>query len=173
MIYFRYIFLILLAFALHIGLTALTQVGWPLQPLVVLSVLAVWLDRTTIISRVFLPAAFLVDILQPTHVPLVTLAVLSAWFVAAMVQHRWLTNHSLASLFGLSVLGIAAATLTTAVGLWIAASLGASATPLSAAWSTSGVFKQLAIAVVVTFGIGLLLRNTARFFRSRFLYASR
>ena len=109
MIYLRTTCFILLAFALHIGCTALVHVGWPPQPLVIVTVLAVWLERSPALGRTVLPAALLVDVLQPTRVPLVTFAVLVAWFVAALVQRQWLTNRSLASLFGLGVLSLLAA----------------------------------------------------------------
>lgn len=173
MTYIRSIILVLLAFAVHFGSMALVHVGWPPQPLVLLAVLAVWLERSPAIGRTILPAAFLVDLLQPTHVPIVTVGVLVAWFVAALVQRQWLTNHSLASLLGLSVLSVVAAAIATATGLWIAASLGTSATPVSEAWSAQGLLQRLGIEITLTFLLGVALRSSARFFRSHFLYAAR
>ncbi|MEK7518661.1 MAG: hypothetical protein AAB424_03470 [Patescibacteria group bacterium] len=173
MIYIRSILLILLAFALHLGCTALVQVGWPPQPLVLLTVLTVWLDRTSVITRTLVPTALLVDILQPTHVPLVTLAVLVTWFVAALVQRQWLTNHSLVSLLGLTILSVTAVTIVTSASLWIGASLGGNATSLRAVWSSSDVLQRMGIEVAITLIMGILLRSSVRFFRSRFLYAPR
>ena len=125
-----------------------------------------------LIRQVILPAAFLVDLMQPTHIPLVTIAILVAWFIAALVQRQWLTNHSLASLLGLSVLGIFSAAGITAFSLWFATSLGASATPFKDAWFTSGLLQNLGLEIVIAIFMGLLLRLLARFFQSRFLYAS-
>lgn len=173
MMYVRTIFFILLAFALHFACTALVHVGWPPQPLVLLAVLAVWLERSPAISRIILPAALLVDILQPAHIPLTTIAVLVAWFVASLVQRQWLTNHSLASLLGLAFLGFTGAAGITGLFLWAAASLGLSATPVSTAWSAKGLLLHLGIEVFLTVVIGLFLRSSVRFVRTRFLYAPR
>lgn len=173
MTYIRTIIFILLAFAVHLGSTALVQVGWPPQPLVIVVVLAVWLERSPYISRIVLPAALLVDFLQPTQVPIVTLSVLGAWLVAALVQRHWLTNHSLASLFGLSILSSLAAVITTAASLWLSASVGSNATPVSAAWSAPGILQCGIIEIVLALLVGIALRGSARFFRSHFLYASR
>ncbi len=173
MIYLRTTCFILLAFALHIGCTALVHVGWPPQPLVIVTVLAVWLERSPALGRTVLPAALLVDVLQPTRVPLVTFAVLVAWFVAALVQRQWLTNRSLASLFGLGVLSLLAAGVVTAACLWAAASIGVSATPFLSAWSTRGTLQTFAIEAGVVVLLGVSIRIAARFFQQRFLYAAR
>jgi hypothetical protein len=171
--YLRAIFLTLLMFALHVGCTALVHVGWPPQPLLILVVLAVWLERGSAISRTALPAALLVDLIQPTPVPVVTSAALVTWLVATLVQRQWLTNHSLASLFGLSLLSTLAALLVTGACLWLGSSLNASTTPLRDAWSTAGVIQQLGLEVILTVLLGLLARGSVRFLHSRFLYAPR
>jgi hypothetical protein len=172
-IYFRSTLYILLAFALHLGCTALVHVGWPPQPLVLLAVLMVWLERVPAIGRVLVPAALLVDIMQPTHVPLVTLGVLIAWIAAALVQRQWLTNHSLASLFGLVVLSAALATGVTALSLWVATNIGTSGIAFRDTWFARGVLQRVSIEIGVTMLAGISLRISARFFRRRFLYASR
>lgn len=173
MSYLRTLTLVLLAFALHLGCTALVNVGWPPQPLILLAVLAIWLDRSATISRTLLPAALLVDLIQPVNFPLTTGAVLIAWFVSATIQRQWLTNHSLASLFGLAVLSVTAAGTATGAFLWLAASTGLSATPVRDAWSLVGLMQRLGLEVVATLAIGYVLRSSVRFLRMRFLYAPR
>lgn len=173
MVYLRSIAAILLAFALHVGCTALVHVGWPPQPLVLLAILAIWLDRSSTISRTLVPAALLVDILQPVHFPFTTSAILVAWLVGAAVQRQWLTNHSLASLFGLAVLGVIAAATTTGAFLWIASSTGLSATPVRDAWTLLGLLQRLGIEVTLTLIFGYLSRSSVQFLRTRFLYAPR
>jgi hypothetical protein len=133
----------------------------------------VWLDRVPSVGRILLPAAFLVDLLQPTHIPLSTLAVLSAWFVTTLVQRQWLTNHSLASLLGLSVLGILAAAGVSATTIWLASSFGVTATAFHDTWTARGLLLTLGTEVFTLMLLGLLVRISTRFFRSRFLYAAR
>lgn len=172
MTYLRTVIFILLGFALHIGCTAIVHVGLPPQPLVLLVVLAVWLARVPAISRVILPAAFLVDIIQAAQVPLVSAAVLVAWFVAALIQRQWLTNHSLVSLLGLTIVVEGATVLTTTTFIWLAHSVGLSATPLGVVWSASGFLQRVGFEVGLTVLAGAFIRSFARFLRSRFLYAS-
>lgn len=173
MIYLRSALFIILAFALHVGSTALTHVGWPAQPLVLLAVLFVWQQRVPAIRRVLLPAALLVDAMQPTHVPLVTLTTLTAWSIASLVQRRWLTNHSIASLFGLLVLSTVLAAGVTALCQWAAASFGPSATAFRDTWYPGGILQTLSVEIGVSMLVGFSLRLSSQFFRRRFLYASR
>jgi hypothetical protein len=133
----------------------------------------VWLERVPSVGRVLLPAAFLVDLIQPTRIPLTTLAVAVAWLVATLVQRQWLTNHSLASLFGLTVLGILAAIGVSAANIWISSTLGTSAVAFRDAWTARGILQTVGIEVLLLMSIGLLIRVTSRFVRSRFLYAAR
>ena len=173
MIYLRSIVYVLLAFAVHLGCTALVHVGWPPQPLVLLAVLFVWLERVPAIGRTLLPAALLVDIMQPTHIPIVTLTMLTAWFVAALVQRQWLTNHSLASLFGLLVVSTVLAASVTVVCLWVATSFGTGATAFRDTWYVRGILQTLSVEISVTMLFSFFLRMSARFFRRRFFYAPR
>lgn len=173
MSYLRTTVTVLLAFALHIGSTAFVHVGWIPQPLVLLTVLAIWLDRPSGISRALLPAGLLVDIIQPVHFPFTTSAILAAWIASAAIQRQWLTNHSLASLFGLAVFGVTVGAATTGVLLWFTASTGMSATPIHDTWSLGGLLKRLGIEVVLTLIAGYLSRTSLQFLRTRFLYAPR
>ena len=160
-------------FAVHVAVSSVATTGVALHPLAMLTVVLVWRDEPRVIAYQLLPAAFLVDLLQPSRMPVTVLTVLAVWGVAALIQRYLLTNHSLASLGGMAV---SAAALRVGV-VWLlvtaAAALGVSKLPVNDGWAWRVVLLRFAVESGITIGIGGAWRAVHRRLRQRFIYGTR
>ncbi len=166
-----YIIGIPLAFALHVAMSALLGRGWPPEPLVVCTIIVVWLQAPRVFAFTILPAAALLDLMQANHLPLVIANVLCAWGVTLFVQQRWLTNRSTASLIGLTSLGLLCTTIVTAIILWIAHLASLTSVGVSS-WVTSLNLFILITEWAAAIFIGFLLHTVAKLLGRSFLYAT-
>ncbi len=164
--------LAVLAFAGHIGLSSLTVSGIPLSLLTTLTIVCVWLNVPRTIAYRILPAALLVDMLQPTDVPVTVITIFAAWLVAGLIQKHWFTNHSIASLGGIAFLATVARLVATWGALALASAIGSSSVAVAASWSWRENLLRLAVETCITIGLGAGWRGLQRSFRRSFIYGT-
>ncbi len=172
MIFFFHFFFTGLAFFGHLALSNVMTTGVPLHALSILTIICVWLGSPRSITYRILPAALLIDIIEPRQLPMAILTVLSVWAVAALIQKRWLTNHSIASLAGIAILGIVVRLTVTWVCIALGAAFGASAISVSATWSWPENLLRLFLESAITIALGVGWRGMQRSFRRSFIYGA-
>lgn len=172
MIFFLHFFFILLAFFGHLALSNVMTTGVPLHALSILTIICVWLGSSRAIMYRILPAALLVDIVEPSQLPMTIFTVLSVWAVAALIQKRWLTNHSIASLVGIAVLAVIIRLAVTWVCIAANATFGSSTIFVSATWSWPENFMRLFLESALAIVLGVGWRGMQRSFRRSFIYGT-
>ncbi|RJO59270.1 hypothetical protein C4546_02725 [Candidatus Parcubacteria bacterium] len=163
---------VILFLVLQIGTTALFSEGWPANILSVLAIIFVWQNAFDKIKYEVLPSAILVDLIQSSRLPLLTFTVLGVWFTTALIQKKWLTNHSSASLLGLAFLGGLIRIFLT----WIIISFGFlfsfSNIRLNFTWSTSQILWLLVVELGLAFFLGISLVWLKKFMRKKLFYGA-
>lgn len=165
-------FFALAVFAGHFGLSSLTTSGVPLHLLSILTIVCVWFNATSSIRYRLLPAALLVDILQPSRFPVSVATVLAVWLVASLVQKHWLTNHSVASLAGIALLATIVRLLTTWAAIATATGIDVSNMSVTTAWSWKENLLRIVIETCITLGLGIVWRGLHRAFKRSFIYGT-
>lgn len=173
MIFLFHLFFTLLAFFGHLALSNVMTTGLPLHALSILTVICVWLGSPRVITYRVLPAALLVDIVEPSQIPMTIITVLSVWAVAALIQKRWLTNHSIASLAGIAFLAIAVRLITTWTCIALGTVFGTSSLLVAATWSWPENLLRLLLESAITIALGVGWRGLQRSLRRSFIYGTR
>jgi hypothetical protein len=159
--------------AIHFGLSSLVHNGWPFSILVICIILFVWRNMQDSVVTIMLPTALIIDFISPSRFPVLTIASLGTWFVISLIQNRWLTNHSIASLIGMAVVGIILYKTLFAFLIILGNLLNLSPDSISLVWKTRSILIIGLIEYVVLILLGLLLNAWKRIFGFRFLYGSR
>lgn len=173
MIFLRRLIAVILLLALHFGLSSLVHTGWAFSILVVCIVLFVWRDMRETTITVILPAALLIDIISSNRFPVLTVSSLGVWIIISMLQSKWLTNHSIASLMGMAFVGIVVHKVLFVICIIFANILSLSQNTLSQVWDTKSVLAVGVAEFLAIMLFGLLLKSWNKFFGFRLLYGSR
>lgn len=173
MLFFRASFFAVLLYALQVGASALSPVGWVPAVLACCAVIAVWLGRDAWVGFALAPAALLFDLLHAQPVPLTLASVLACWGIVALLQRGWLTNHSSASLVALTIAGLAVAHGTQLTVQSIGHASGVLDADIRDAWASWQSVRLFALESVVTIFLGIASRAILRSVSRRFIYATR
>ena len=171
--YINAVLLALFGIVAHVACAAFVTHGWAPQPLAVLTILAVWLPATWFIGASLIPAALILDLLSANHIPIITIVVLVSYGVSSLVQHRWLTNRSLASLAGIAFASLVAVNLVTTCLLIVMRPFFQESASVFSEWHWGSAIITVAVEWIFSVSIGLLSIILLRQLRKNFLYASR
>lgn len=165
------ILIVLILFILQIGASVFFGRGWVLNLLIPFTIIAIWLNSHQAIKYQLLPAAILIDTLQTSKLPIMTITLLGVWLTVAIVENQWLTNRSIASLFGLALIGGVIRFALTGGLIGLAYLLNFSNTKPGSTWSSSQISFLFLIEIGITFFGGLIANWLVKNIIQKSLYA--
>jgi hypothetical protein len=154
------------------GFSNIFSIGWVLNLLGTFLIIAVWTNNHSIIKNQIIPSAILVDLMQSSRFPILTVTLLGIWLVVSIVENQWFTNHSGASLFGLALIGEAVRIFFTWSLIGLAYLLNFSNTRPNSTWFTKQIITIALIEIILVFFGGIFARWFSKKVIQKFSYGS-